>query len=88
MDETPDSELRRLAERRADAKLGFQSHLMAYLVVNVALAAINLMTSPGYHWFVWAAGGWGIGLVAHWAAVYTPARDLRERMVKANRPQD
>lgn len=92
MDQTPDIEL--LAERRADAKLGFRSHLMAYAVVIGGLAAINLMTSHEYLWFLWAAGGWGIGLAAHWASVYTSAGEMRERMVeeelrrlKERRPQ-
>ena len=42
---TDDVELRRLAIRRADMKLAFRSHLMAYVVVNAGLVAINLITS-------------------------------------------
>ena len=61
-DMTDDVELRRLAIRRADMKLAFRSHLMAYVLVNAALVAINLITSPEYFWAIWPMMGWGIGL--------------------------
>jgi hypothetical protein len=44
---------------------GFLSHLGPYLIVIGCLAAINLLTSPSYPWFLWPALGWGIGLVLH-----------------------
>lgn len=39
MTDENEQRLRKVAERRADAKLGFRTHLMAYVVVNGALAA-------------------------------------------------
>jgi hypothetical protein len=72
-------ELRRRAEQRADAKIGFRKHFIAYVVVNAALIAINLLTSPGYYWFVWPLLGWGIGVVAHFAAVYIDDGAARKR---------
>ena len=82
MAEDEELRLRRLAERRADAKLGFRSHLAVYAIVNAGLVAINLATSPGYLWFVWPMAGWGIGLLAHGFSVYAHAGDQRERMVE------
>lgn len=82
MSEDSELELRRIATRRADAKLGFRSHLMAYAVVNGGLLALNLATSPGYLWCLWPAFGWGIGLFAHGAAVYGHASEDRERMIQ------
>ena len=79
---TDDVELRRLAIRRADMKLGFRSHLMAYVVVNGGLVAINLLTSPGYFWAAWPMLGWGIGLAAHAAAVYMDGEGVRDRMIE------
>lgn len=76
-----EAEMRRKAERRAHAKLGFRSHLATYLIVNLGLAALNLVTAPHYLWFLWAAGGWGIGLVAHGVSVYLDGSNLRERMI-------
>ncbi|MET0273644.1 MAG: 2TM domain-containing protein [Phenylobacterium sp.] len=75
-------ELRRRAERRADAKLGFRAHLMAYVVVNAGLIAINLITSPAYFWAAWPLFGWGLGVFAHAIAVYHDGGELRERMVR------
>ena len=40
------------------------------LVVIAVLAAINLFTSPGYLWFLWAALGWGIGVAVHGLSVF------------------
>ena len=77
-----DVELRRLAIRRADMKLAFRSHLMAYVTVNAGLVAIYLMTSFGdYFWPIWPMLGWGIGLAAHAAAVYTDGEGIRDRMI-------
>jgi hypothetical protein len=76
-------ELRRHAEQRADAKIGFRKHLLAYVVVNGALIAINLLTSPETLWFVWPLLGWGIGIVAHFASVYIDDSAARERTVIA-----
>lgn len=76
-----DEEMRRKAERRAHAKLGFRSHLVTYVIVNLGLAVINLGTSPHYLWFLWAAAGWGIGLIAHGVAVYLDDPNLREQMI-------
>ncbi|MBA3811320.1 MAG: 2TM domain-containing protein [Caulobacteraceae bacterium] len=80
---TRDDDLRREAERRADAKLGFRTHALVYVLVNAGLAALNLLTSPGYLWFVWPLFGWGIGLAAHGFAVYASGGDRRERAVAA-----
>jgi len=79
---TDDVELRRLAVRRAEMKLGFRSHVFAYAIVNAGLAAINLVTSPNYLWFVWPLIGWGIGLAAHAAAVYLDGEHIRDRMIE------
>ena len=67
---TDDVELRRLAIRRADMKLAFRSHLMAYVLVNAGLFAINVLSSPGDWWFYWPMLGWGIGLVFNAWDVY------------------
>lgn len=49
---------------------GFFIHLLAYVLVNIGLITINLMTNPSYLWFVWPLAGWGIGLVSN--ALSTP----------------
>jgi signal transduction histidine kinase len=73
----PESDALRRARRRAAAQVGFYTHLMSYLGVIAFLALINLLTAR-YPWFVWPALGWGIGLFAHYMAVFG-SRVLRER---------
>ncbi|MBS0251424.1 MAG: 2TM domain-containing protein [Proteobacteria bacterium] len=43
---------------------GFKFHLIAYVIVNAILIAVNLM-NPAHIWFFWPLLGWGIGLAAH-----------------------
>lgn len=53
---------------------GFRYHLLAYVVVNAILIAINLL-HPAHWWFFWPLIGWGIGLGAHaYAVSRAPAR--------------
>jgi signal transduction histidine kinase len=74
---TPEEEALRRARRRAGAEAGFYGHVMSYLGTIAFLALINLMTTR-YPWFLWPALGWGIGLFAHYMAVFG-SRSLKER---------
>jgi len=80
---TDETELRRRAERRADMKLAFRSHLLVYVIVNAGLWAIDWVTTPGIDWAFWPTIGWGIGLAAHFAATYLDMEGSRERLVEA-----
>ncbi len=52
--------------QRARRRLrGFGLHLAGYFVVIVALAAINMLSSPENPWFVWPMVGWGGVLAIH-----------------------
>ena len=74
----------RKAKQRAEAKLGFYTHVIVYLAVNGLLAGINLSKSPEELWFLWPLGGWGIGLCFHALKVFaSPAgSSLEERMIE------
>jgi hypothetical protein len=78
-----DTSLRRRAERRVNARLGFRYHAMAFVLVNGGLALLNLMTAPRVLWFLWPLFGWGIGLAAHGLAVHGAGGESRERAVAA-----
>lgn len=84
-DHYPSDPIERLARRRAGAKLGWYLHATVYLLVNLLL--IMLSAAAGKHWAVFPLVGWGIGLLAHGAAVFLLGRGsaLRERMVHAER---
>ena len=78
-DFTNEADLRRLAERRVDAKAGFWIHAVIYAVVNAGMA----LTGPGAasSWFLWSAGCWGLALIAQGVRVYLPVQSMRRRAV-------
>jgi uncharacterized membrane protein YdbT with pleckstrin-like domain len=55
---------------RAEARRGFRIHATAYVLVNLLLAAINLIvvtqTSEDAIWFVFPLLCWGVGLTMHY----------------------
>jgi two-component system, LytTR family, sensor kinase len=48
------------------------------------LIAVNLLTTPDKLWFYWPLIGWGIGIIAHGAAIYYTGnrRVTRERVAR------
>lgn len=60
-----------LAKEQARKLRGFYSHLATYVVLNIVLAIVNLVVSPGDLWFYWITIFWGIGLVFHALDVFT-----------------
>lgn len=61
-----DTDLRKAAVARLEAKREFWGHLFVYLAVNALLVVIWVTTSgDGYFWPVWPIAGWGIGLAVH-----------------------
>jgi hypothetical protein len=58
------------AKERVQEIKGFYVHLVAYVLVNIFLIVLNLLTSPGRWWFYWPLLGWGIGLGSHGATVF------------------
>jgi hypothetical protein len=77
-----DSQLRQLAKRRVNQKMGFYVHLAVFVLVNLGLAAINLV-GGGPSWHVWPLAGWGLGLAIHGIVTFASLRGdgLRERML-------
>ncbi|UCG83761.1 MAG: 2TM domain-containing protein [Dehalococcoidia bacterium] len=57
------------AEKIVSEKIGFLRHLAIFVVVNLVLLVINLLTSD-FLWFLIPLGAWGILLLAHFVSVY------------------
>ena len=76
----------RVKERVREMKK-FYSSLMFYVVFIGFLAALNYYTNEwSYMWFLWAAFGWGIGLVFQAAKAFNWApfmdKSWEERKIK------
>jgi transcriptional regulator with XRE-family HTH domain len=48
----------------------FYIHLFVFAAVITGLMIINLFFTPEYFWVLWAAFGWGIGLLSHGLSVF------------------
>ena len=74
------TDLRRLARRRANAKMGVLIHALVYTcVVGGGLLAQHLL-APGFERFsAFPALGWGLGLAIHAGVVFLSG-GIRERL--------
>ncbi len=48
----------------------FYGNLIAFVLVNLLLFVINLLSSPDSWWFYWVTIFWGIGLIIHAVSVF------------------
>jgi hypothetical protein len=80
-------ELELLARKRANAKLGWYLHALAYVLVNAVMFALSRHAFGTRPWSVYPLLGWGLGLVLHGVSVFLlgSASGLRERMVQRER---
>ena len=81
------------AKERVEEIKKFYSNLISYVLVIALLAGINYYTDGWNHpWFLWAAFGWGIGLIFHaikafqWSPFFN--RDWEERKIKEFMEED
>ena len=66
-----EEEIYQQARKRVEEKKGFFTHLAVYIIVNIMLVLIwAFATGGGHPWFIWALGGWGIGLLFHFLGVF------------------
>jgi hypothetical protein len=75
------------AKERVEQIKKFYTSLTSYVVVISFLAALNYYNNEWrYAWFLWAAFGWGIGLVFHAIKVFSLnpffGKDWEERKIK------
>jgi 2TM domain-containing protein len=74
--QSKDGKLWKMAKKRAE----FKRHLLIYVIVNVFLWGVWLVTSIinthfGFIWPVWVSLGWGIGLAFNYFRAYTGFAD-------------
>ncbi|MDX1332486.1 MAG: 2TM domain-containing protein [Robiginitalea sp.] len=81
------------AKERVEELKKFYGNLTSYIFIIGLLAVINYLTNAWrYPWFLWAAFGWGIGLVFHafrtfkWNPFFS--RDWEERKIREFMDED
>lgn len=74
------------AQRHVAALKGFYIHGTVFVLVNLLLLAVNIVTASPW-WVQWPFAGWGIGLLGHAIAVFGRAprfaKDWEARQIKA-----
>ena len=57
------------AKKRAGELRGCYQHIATYVLINLFLLVINLVTTPDKLWILWSVGCWGIAVLLHAALV-------------------
>jgi pilus assembly protein TadC len=74
------------AQKRVEQLKGFYWNLIFYIIVNVFLAVINLLYSPGFWWFLFVTFFWGIAIIAQAFSIFSKRRlfskEWEERKMK------
>ena len=58
------------AKARVKELKGFYSNLITYILINILLIIINLLTNPNKIWFFWVTIFWGIAILIHASKVF------------------
>jgi hypothetical protein len=77
-----DTDLQTRARRRVAMRMGFYTHALVFVLVNLGLFALNAVTG-GYRWSIWPSWGWGLGLAIHGVVTWLNLRGegWRQRML-------
>jgi len=80
-----DTEMERLARKRAAMRMGWLIHATVFVCVNLLLAGLSLLS--GRHWAIFPFFGWGLGLAIHGVVVWLamPGGGLMDRLVQQER---
>ncbi len=74
-----EQELQELAKKRVQARTGFVSHLLLYVVVHAGLIAIWAFSGQGYPWFLWPLFCWGAAVAVHGVTLWIGPDSPREQ---------
>lgn len=74
------------AKKKVEDIKGFYIHLFIYIVVNIGLFVINIISTPDSYWFYWPLLGWGIGIAMHGVSVFVSygifGKEWEEKQIK------
>jgi hypothetical protein len=73
LDPQTSPQLRDAAVKQLRKKRDLQAHILAYVMVNLLINGVWLLTTPGgFYWPILPLLGWGIGLAFNIWDVYAP----------------
>jgi 2TM domain len=80
------------ARKRVKEIRSFYINLALYCTIIPILIAINLIFTPGFYWFFFSMGGWGLGLLFHAMSAFNfipfLGADWEERKLKQFMEED
>jgi len=68
--------LREIAKKKVVYRFALRLHISIFLIVNVLLFSINILTTPYYYWIIYPFFGWLIGIAEHLTAYLIYARGI------------
>ena len=72
-------QLRIEARSHVRALRGFYTNFVAYLIINVLLIIINLVSTPHQLWFYWVSLFWGVGIIYQAVHTFKPLNKLGQK---------
>ncbi len=79
------------AKKRVENLKAFYIHLTVYILVNVMLFIINIISDSSKLWFLYPLAGWGIGIVIHGLTTFPVGifgKEWEERKIKEYMEKD
>ena len=58
------------ASKRVKAKKGFFTHLAVFVILNIFLFFLNMLTSPHYPWFLFPMLSWGVAVAIQYVVTF------------------
>jgi hypothetical protein len=81
---TATDDLHARARRRVGIKMGFYTHALVFVLVNLGLFTLNSVVG-GTRWSQFPLWGWGLGLAIHGVVAFIglQGQGLRERLLNS-----
>ena len=68
--------LREIAKKKVVYRFAVRLHVSIFLIANILLFSINMLTTPYYFWIIYPFFGWLIGVAEHLAAYIIYAKGI------------
>lgn len=73
----------RIFRKLTKVRNSFRSHLVSNVATSAFLFVLNMITSPGFPWFLFPVGGMAIGLFSHYPSFKSKEKTLLRKLKEA-----